>query len=345
MADAVGRISTLEVRCACGKSFENAETYFRHKLFCGTHQKEKAICTTPSSNQKLATVPARASISASSPKPVACLCGRTFKNHHALRKHGCYCTVHKQQLNAHSASSDPSQVLELNSGAGSVSAAGERPIPPAEFTAKKIQCPCGQSFANEKALNKHLRYSKTHQAKKPESSSTSKGKKPGSVSFTVPHSPPTSIPPASGPVPGTIPSSVLSLAPLFPCTCDHVFETQRVLDVHKCDSLIHKRQTYESPTRYEQWDTSLVSSFASTNLESVSTQVMPPVARFAYMCGRIFINQKEFEQHKQDTRRHAWQEKGERREKIFKAARPQYQKDEYLQDMAAALARQGYSGE
>src|SRR4051794_5247104 len=113
-------------------TFENAETYLRHKWFCGTHRKkENVICTTPNSNRRFATIPARASISASSPKPVVCWCGRTFKNHHALREHGCYCAVHRQQTNAHSASSGPSQVLELNSGAGPVSAAGERPIPSA----------------------------------------------------------------------------------------------------------------------------------------------------------------------------------------------------------------------
>jgi len=345
MTDAAGRISTLEVRCACGKSCENAKTYFRHKLFCGTHQKENVLRTTPSSDRSFAIVPARASISASSPKPVACWCGRTFKNHHALRQHGCYCAVYKQQTNAHSTSSDPSQVLELNSSADSAPASGERSIPPAKFTVTKTQCLCGQSFANEKALNKHLRYSKTHQVGKPGSSSISKGKTPGSVPFIVPHSPPTPIHPASGPVPGTIPSSVLSRASLFTCTCGHAFETQRVMDLHKRDSLIHKRQAEESPTGYEQWDDSLVTSFASINLESVSTRIMPSGARFSCICGCIFIDQKALEQHKQDARRHAWQVKGERREKKFKTPRPQYQKDEYLHDMAAVLARQYCGGE
>ena len=286
MADA-GKIPTLKVRCACGKSCQNAEKYFQHKLVCGIHQK----------------------------------------------------------TNVPSASSDPSQALELNSGAASMLAAEERPIPSAEFTAKKTQCPCGRSFTSEKALNKHLRYSKTHQLGKPVLPSASKGKIPGLVPFMVPHSPATSVHPASDPVPGTIPSSVLSLASLFTCTCGHVFESQRTMDIHKRDSLTHKRQADKSPTRHEQWDSSLVSSFASMNLEPVSTRVMPSVARFNCICGRIFSNQEALEEHKQHARRHLWQEKGERREKKFKTPRPQYRKDEYLHDMSAALARQCNSGE
>ncbi|KAH7108867.1 hypothetical protein B0J11DRAFT_449437, partial [Dendryphion nanum] len=177
------------------------------------------------------------------------------------------------------------------------------------------------------------------------SSSTSKGKPPDSVPFMVPQSPPTPIHPASGPVPGTIPSSMLSRALLFTCTCGHAFETQRVMDLHKRDSLFHKRQAEESPTGYEQWDDSLVTSFASINLESVSIRIMPSVAGFSCICGSIFINQKALEQHKQDARRYAWQVKGGRREKKSKSPRPQYQKDEYLHDMAAVLARQCCGGE
>jgi hypothetical protein len=163
MADAAGRIGTLSVRCACGESFASAETYGRHKWVCGVHQKkDDAIHTAPSSSRRFAIVPARASISASSPKPVACWCGRTFKDNNAVRQHRRYCAVHKQQTNAHSDSSNPPKDLELNSGAGLVSAAEKCPIPLAESTAKRIQCPCGQIFGSGKALNKHLRYLKTY---------------------------------------------------------------------------------------------------------------------------------------------------------------------------------------
>jgi hypothetical protein len=196
-----------------------------------------------------------------------------------------------------------SQVLELYSGAGSVSAAGERPIPPAEASAKKIHCPCEQSFANEKALNHHLRCWKTHQAGKPMSASKFEATTPGSVPFTTPHPSPTLISPASGPVPGTVPFSALSLASLFPCTGGHAFETQQVLDLHKRDCLYHKRQADQSLTQKEQWDDSLVSSFAFLNLEPVLTRAKPSVARFDCMCGRMFTNEKALEQHKRDARR------------------------------------------
>jgi hypothetical protein len=335
MADAAGRISALVVRCPCSKSFENVETYLRHKRLCGIHQKkENIISTAPSSNQRTATVPAKAS----PPKPVARWCGRMFKNHHALQKHGCHCAVHKQQTNAHSASSDSAQVLELYSGAGSVSAAEERPIPSAEAPAMKIYCPCGRSFANEKALNQHLRCSKTHQAGKLTSASKFEATTPGLVPYTTPHPSPTLISPCSGPVPGTVSSSALSLAPLFPCTCGHAFQTQQVLNLHKRDSLYHKQQADQSLTRKEKWDDSLVSSFAFLNLEPVLTQAKPSVARFDCMCGLMFTNEKALEQHKRDARRFAWQEKVERRETIFKTPRPQYREDEYLRDLAAALA-------
>jgi hypothetical protein len=340
----IGKITTFEVRCACGKSCENAEAYGQHKSICSIHRKEEnAVSITARSNRKFATIPAKASISASSPKPVACWCGRTFRNNHVFREHGRYCAMYKQQTNARSASSDPAKSLELNSGASSVSAAGEHPIPLADSTAKKIQCPCGQSFGNEKALNKHLRYSKTHQLKNSGSVPTSKAKTPGSVPFMAPHSPPTSVPPTSGPVPGTIPLSVLPLASPFPYTYGHVFKTQRVLDLHKRNSLFHKQQADESPTRNEQWDDSLVSSFASLRLESVPTRVTPSVGGFTCVCGCEFTNRKALEQHERDARGYAGQKIAERKKKIFSMPRSQYQADEDLRDLAAVLARQ-YSG-
>ncbi|KAF1939281.1 hypothetical protein EJ02DRAFT_299452, partial [Clathrospora elynae] len=268
-----------------------------------------------------------------------CPCGESFENAETYlqhrRLHGTY------QKEEHVISTTPSsnqRALEFYSGAGSVSAAGDRPIPPAE--AKKIQCPCGKSFANKKALNKHLRYSKTHQPGKPMSASDFKATTPGSVPFTAPRSPPTLISLASDPVVGTSPSSLLSLASLFPCTCGHAFETQRVLDLHKRDCLYHKRQANQSLARNEQSDDFLVSSFASLNLESVSTRARPSVDSFACMCGRVFTNENALEQHKQDARRLAWSGKGKRREKIFKTPRPQYQEDDYLRDLAAVLAQQ-----
>jgi hypothetical protein len=67
--------------------------------------------------------------------------------------------------------------------------------------------------------------------------STPKGTAPVLVPLTAPYPPPTSTIPALGPVPGTVTSSVLSVASLIPRTCGCAFQTQRVLDLHKCDSL------------------------------------------------------------------------------------------------------------
>ncbi|KAI0604654.1 hypothetical protein TUN199_11120 [Pyrenophora tritici-repentis] len=51
-----------------------------------------------SSNRRAAAIPARASIPASTPRPVAsvaCWCGSTFKNHDELQRHGCRCAGYK----------------------------------------------------------------------------------------------------------------------------------------------------------------------------------------------------------------------------------------------------------
>jgi hypothetical protein len=270
MADTAGRISTLQVLCPCGKSFKNAEAYLGHKRLCATHQEgENNIFMTPSSNRRAATVPARASVPASTPK--------------------------------------------------------------------KILCPCGQRFKTERKLENHLRSSKTHQAGKPRTGFTPRSTTSVSVPITASHSSTTSISPALGPVPGTISSSVASL---IPCTCGQAFETQRVLDLHKRDSPYHKRQADKSLTQNQQEDNSLASSFASLNLESVSTQPWPLVARVACVCGRTFTCQKALAKHKQEKGRLAWREKEEKREKMFKMPRPQYQEDEELRDRAAIFARQ-----
>jgi hypothetical protein len=275
IADAAGRISTLQVRCPCGKSFENADSYLEHKRLCAIHQgADNSISMTPGSNRRAATVPVRASVPASSPE--------------------------------------------------------------------KILCPCGQRFTTEKKLENHLRYSKAHQAGKPRARFTPKGTTSVSVPIMASLSSPSSISPALGPVLGTI---SFPAASLIPFTCGRAFGTQQVLDLHKCDSLYQGRQADKSLIQNQEEDNSLVSSFASLNLKSVSTEAWPLVARFACVCGRTFTSQKVFAKHEQEKGRLAWREQGERREKVFKAPRQQYQVDEDLRDRAAIFARQYTSGE
>lgn len=127
---------------------------------------------------------------------------------------------------------------------------------------------------------------------------------------------------------------MLSIAPLFRCTCGHAFETQRVLDLHKRDSLYHKRQDGNVSTRHRQWDDFLASSFASLNLQSVSTQSRPPLVSHYCVCGRTFTDQESFAQHKQDVGRHLLQRKQHTVGRIFNTSQQQYQENEYLQVMA-----------
>jgi hypothetical protein len=142
--------------------------------------------------------------------------------------------------------------------------------------------------------------------------------------------------PALG-LPPAISSPVTSIVPY---TYGQAFEIQRVLDQQKRDSLYHRRQGDRLLTQNQEDDNTLVSSFASLNLESVSSQARPLVARFPCVCGRIFICQEALAKHKQEV---GWWEKGKKRDKMFITPRPQYQEDEDLHVMAALLARQQYS--
>jgi hypothetical protein len=275
MADAAGRISKLQIFCPCGKSFENTDSYLEHKQLCAIHQEgRKIISMTPSSNLSAATVPARASIPAPTPKEI-------------LR-------------------------------------------------------PCGQSFTTKKTQEKHLRYSKTHQAGKNRTGCSPNGKLPVSVPAMAAYSSPTTISPALGLVPDTISFSV---AAIIPYTCGKASETQPLLDLHERDSLYHRRQADKSLTQNQEENNFLVSSFASLNLASVSTRARPSVARFICVCGEAFTCQKDLAKHEQEKRRLVWPEKGQRRENMFKTPRPQYQPDEDLRNLAAILARQCYEGE
>jgi acetone carboxylase gamma subunit len=202
--------------------------------------------------------------------------------------------------------------------------------------AKKIKCTCGRSFKNEDALNAHLRDSKTHQAVNFGHEVKSKATSSVSVPLMATYSPLTSISPALGTKPEIISYPMLTTFSLIRCTCGHAFKAQRILDLHKHDSLYYKRQTDQSSTRSEQCANSLVSFFASLNLESVSTRSTPPAARFTCTCGCIFTNQEALQKHK----RLVWTTETEKRETVFKTPRPNYHEDEDLRDFASAHARQ-----
>lgn len=348
--DAAGRISKFQVRCPCGKSFENVETYLEHKSLCINHQKGNNVTfVTPNSSPRAATRTARASVPASlstAVASVACRCSNTLEIHDGLQRHECRRAVQKQQRTTRSNTLNLVQVPGSNSGAGSVIPTRNRSSPPAEATAQKIQCPCGKSFPNEKKLESHLWYSKTHQTGKTRSGYAPKGRTLVSVPPGAPHSPPTSIPPSSsGLSPGTIPLSMFSVASLIYCTCGHAFETQRILDLHKRDSLYHRHRADKSLTQNRQQDNSLVSSFASLKLEPMLSQTGPAEARFTCLCGRTFTNQQGLEAHRAEKGRLSWPDNGGTGEAKFKTARPQYQMDEYLRDISAALARQSDGGE
>lgn len=214
----------------------------------------------------------------------------------------------------------------------------EQPISSAKATTKKISCPCGQSFANEKALAKHLRYSKTHRSEKQAGSSASMSKASDSVPLRVSYPPVPLDFQAPGPAPGTIPASALSPASLLTCTCGQRFETQRIMDLHKHDSIFHKQQAARSPTQPKQSDDSLISSFASLNLASVYSQTIPPKVGLSCFCGRTFIDQEALHRHKRDARHHAWPDNGQTTRRKFNTAQPQYQREEDIHEMAAFLA-------
>jgi hypothetical protein len=277
---------------------------------------------------------------APSPKPVACLCGRVFKNHDTYGQHRLRCGMNQQQTRTHLQPMDATKVYDLKPSMSSAAAAGG-PAPFRNTTAKNVQCTRGQSFAHEKQLNKIPCCSKTNEMVKSRSVSKSTSVALGSVPFTARNASPNPLLSASGPLPDVISSPMLLKASLTPYTYGQTLEIERALNVHKRD--FHERSNQVS-TRSEQMDASLISSFASLELRSAAAQDEPSVAGCICQCGRSFTSHKLLIQHKDIMRRCAWSEKGGARDKKFKTPRPHYQKDEYLHELAALHARQ-YSSE
>lgn len=87
---------------------------------------------------------------------------------------------------------------------------------------------------------------------------------------------------------------------------------------------------------------SLITALESLNLGSVPARARISEASLVCMCGITFTDQEALEQHKRNAGRLAWQGKTRTTAEAFNTPRPQYHKDDYLQEMSIALARQRF---
>ena len=310
-------IQALKVRCPCGTRFENADAYLQHKGFCAHHRETTSTGSKlPGSSRTARVTPAKASITASSPELTAFGSSQSSRSPRAVRgqRHGS--SASKQQTNTSSALLYPGPIQGRTSDAGSMSPSVERLILPLEI-AKKIHCACGGTFKTQAALEVHLRYSKAHHAESLHPAEDYIPLTPGAAQPTTPHaSLPQSLP-ASASVPGTIPHPRLSVAHLLRCTCGQSFETQRILDLHKRDSLYHQRQANDASAQQTHREDLLTSALASLTLHSEPTLAQPPAVNLVCICGCIFSTQSAFDQHNADAARYAWLGDREARGKSF----------------------------
>lgn len=317
-------VHKVEVRCPCGTSFENADTYLRHKRLCINHKEEMSTRSRPSGTSRKAPIapiaPAENSITAPSSQPMAFRSSQSSRNPRTARnkKHGF--SARRQQMDTHSALSYPCPTKGLNSDTGLISPAVKHPVSLAEST-NKIDCVCGRTFAKQGALDMHLRTSKAHQAGKIHSAVEYISLTPNTAQMKTLTAPSPPNPSASAPLPGTIPSSTLSVARLLHCTCGHSFESQRILDLHKRDSLYHQHHADHSPVPQNHRDDSLLSALASMTLHSEPTRTQPSVASLTCICGCIFSTQGAFDQHNADAARYLWLMDREKRKRGFQVPR------------------------
>lgn len=99
--------------------------------------------------------------------------------------------------------------------------------------------------------------------------------------------------------------TTISVARLLRCDCDHSFETERSLDLHKRDSLHHQRRAgvYSVSSRDPQEP--LTSAFALTTLYSEITRTQSSAATLTYICGCISRTKAAFDQHTADAATYA----------------------------------------
>jgi hypothetical protein len=167
-----------------------------------------------------------------------------------------------------------------------------------------IHCPCGRTFEKRGALDMHQRDSKIHRAERMHSANESMCLMPNAVQLTTPNAPAPASPPPSAST-SMLDMSLLE-ARLLRCTCGQHFETQRILEPHKRDSLYHQHHADDASTVQECQDDSLVSAFLSMTLNLDPSRLLVPVASLTCICGCIFSTQEAFNQHSADAARYAW---------------------------------------
>lgn len=223
-------IRKVEIRCPCGIRFESAETYLQHKGFCKSHQ-EMTIRTKPPAAARKGTFPlVEASISRES---LEFSCRSPLVARHQTPGF----SARKQHTKKNLTLSHSGLKQRWHSDLDAMDPAAEHRIPSATST-NNIHCPCGRTFEKRRALDMHLRDSKIHRAEKMHSANGSMCLMPNAVQLTTPNAPAPASPPPSAST-SMLDMSLLE-ARLLHCTCGQHFETQRILELHKRDSLYHQ---------------------------------------------------------------------------------------------------------
>ncbi|KAH5120139.1 hypothetical protein HBI88_138170 [Parastagonospora nodorum] len=320
MTYTVGTIVRLEVRCPCGTSYEDADTYLQHRRYCNLHTGQENMPVASSHSKREPSKIVASLLDSGSPlKPVGCSCGRTFKNQRALHQHTSSSAVHKKEPELRSDPVAPDQLVKSNPDTP-LTTATRALAPTTASTSNNIQCACGKSFTNAKKLQNHLRHSKTHRRNNGAPAPSSKAVAP----------PPSAV--QIGPLPGTIPTSMPPTASFFHCTYSGMFETKGVLALHKRDWC---RQASKTETYSESSDAFLAACLTNLKLNSVGAQPEPLVGRDSCSCRDGFANQAALGQHRYHEARCAVREGGGIKNKKFYTPRPKYHKDEYLEDWVA----------
>ncbi|KAH6622466.1 hypothetical protein C7974DRAFT_398342 [Boeremia exigua] len=291
-------IHRVEVRCPCGIRFGSVNEYLQHKEICTRHQEDTIIGSNPPSARRRAPIaPAEASFTTASQEPRAFFSNPSSKSSHKVGITSPGCSSRRQRTKSSLALSSPALIQDRTADVGFMpSVAGHSISPPRSMA--KIHCVCGRDFAKQAALDMHLQTSKIHHAGELKLS-TPKAVQPATQTA---HSP--LLPQTTAPLPGTIPHSNFSVAQLIRCTCGQSFETQRILDLHKRDSMYHQRHNNNSSTPQTHQEDSLTSAFSSISLYSESAQILPAAGGLTCVCGCIFSTQEAFDQHNVEVARY-----------------------------------------